>query len=277
MVFRMVVVTPALTMGRLVLPVLLAICSLATAAEPPSGVSPSSETTAVTPKAAPPCPWKDPIEAATLTLEQRTATFRQQLHPVWFDCAKSKGGTLALQFQFGRGSSWRAQKALPMTSSTIEASATHEQYCTDAFKAERVRTQVVGTGPMKAAGFTTPAVEVDCIRCDYSGDVATTTVRIEKNVKVEAAFEKTWHRCARPGSKLELRFYTGMTADEAEHAEKPRYVLRGLADRAQVKKQFSRKTLCRAGAKFVAWEWYGTSELKPLRSTQRTVEPLTCR
>ena len=264
-------------MRRLVLPVVLAISGLATAAEPPSGVSPSAETTAVAPKAAPPCPWKDPIEAATLTLEHRTATYRQQLHPVWFDCAKSKGGVLSLQFQFGRGNSWRTQKALPMTSSTIEASATHEAYCTDAFKTERVRAQLVGTGSMKAAGFTTPAVEVDCVRCNFSGDLAETAVRIDKKVKVEANFEKTWHRCARPGSKLALRFYPGATADEAEKAEKPRYVLRGLADRSQVKKQFSRKTLCASGAKFVAWEWYGTSELKPLRSTQRTVEPLACR
>src|SRR4051812_47797261 len=184
------------------------------------------------PDPAAPCVWKEPKEPAKIEATDSTSVeFRISSDPNWFRCAKRAGGKLELIWSVGSGGELTALPPKALTSYGEREPV--PDLCTTPGP-KQVQATIKGSGEMQKLDWSSTVVEVFCPKCNWSGDdnmLALHTAGFltpKGSWTIDATFEPGWYGCAKTGSALELRLFTGATSAEVKKATTPTYVVKGL-------------------------------------------------
>jgi hypothetical protein len=225
------------------------------------------------------CAWKDAKEPPKLVediLSDAEVTF--SFDPTWFRCAKKAGGKLELIWSVGQGGELTPQPGKPQTS--YSARETVRDVCaTPGLK--QIQASLKGTGEMERLDWSSNTVEVFCPKCQWLGadnHLALHTgggLTTPGNFTIDATFDPKWYACAKPGTELELRFFTGATREEVAKAKEPTHVVKGLSG-PKVKKAFPKGPICKSKPKFIGYEFGGAGEFHVLPAKGRSIQESKC-
>lgn len=228
-----------------------------------------------------PCAWVAPKQGPSLKPLKGVAMFTWRVDRTWFKCAKKAGGSLTLEYLMGAKGKLKVVKTQKIRGPNMHVGLFRSQYCKAKPRTEQVQVRLRGTGAMKRLSWTSGTVAVFCPRCPGFRSYMTrlglgwNAHPHEKNFTVNIAWDDKWARCARKGSKVELRFFVGDSRKEVKKATKPVFVLKKLERRAKQKKKFRKKLLCKYEKAFVGFEFHATGEMQRL-SGARSIKQIAC-
>ena len=232
-----------------------------------------------------PCVWKAPKPVKTESKAGGFFHFERPIDAAWYSCVRRADhtGTLTVRTFLHDG----AKKHLLSTQRAWNQNASFSLQSNDvcgkrpakgprnmaAPHTDAVSVELIGSGNLKPLSGTFGPFAVQCPRCRQpSSDSMSMAVRNAhgrftrgaKTLLTEVWFDKDWHRCAREGSTLELRFFAADSDREVEKATEPVLVIPGFEKSHHARVKFPKKKLCRA--RRVGYEFVGTGEMKMAQS-----------
>ena len=226
------------------------------------------------------CPWLEGKLSPTLTVDDGRVSFRATYHPAWFRCAKKAGGTLTLRVFTGAEGKHRLLRTKAVRSYSVSESVNHRDLCGQDPPENEAKVALEGTGVMERLAFKSEVARVFCARCEWRGADNMLAVMVGRRGKprVVGKVDPEWHECAKPGSTLEMAFFTGESREEVRTAKEPTFVLRGFEKKSKWKKSFARGKLCKDGATWMGYEFRGTGEMSVMDARNgRQLQALHCR
>ncbi len=223
------------------------------------------------------CPWKDPKEPPKFEEYMGGAELKFTSDATWFRCAKKSGGKLEAIWSVGEGGQLTPQPGVPQTS--YSGRETVRELCkTPGLK--QVQVALKGSGEMEKLDWSSSILEIYCEKCQWSGDdnmlaLHTKALTPPGTYTIDATFDPKWYACAKQGSALELRLFTGATREEVNKAKEPTHVVKGL-DGPKVKKAFPKGPICKGNPKYVGVEFGGTGEFRVLPPKGRSIQESQC-
>ena len=196
--------------------------------------------------------------------------------PNWFRCAQKAGGRLELIWSVGQGGPLAARAPIEVT--TPSARVPVKELCATPGR-KQVQVDLKGSGPMERLDWGSSIVEAYCATCQWPGG-DTMALRTKAPTPpgtwtLVATFDPKWYACAKPGSTLELRIFTGASREDAKNATEPVLVVKEL-EGPKVKRTFPSAPVCYRKPKFVGVDFAGTGELRVLALKGRQVYESPC-
>lgn len=223
------------------------------------------------------CAWKDGKAGPAIADNGGSVEVTYSYDPNWFRCAKKAGGKLELTWSVGEAGQLAPKPGVPLTTYSTRESV-RDLCSTPGLK--QVQAQLKGTGEMERLDWSSGIVEVYCEKCQWAGDdnmlvLHTKALTPAGTYTVEATYDPKWYACAKPGSKMELRLFTGNTREEVSKAKEPTHVVKDV-DGVKIKKTFPKGPICKGNPKYVGYEFGGTGEFRVLPAKGRAITDAQC-
>jgi hypothetical protein len=136
---------------------------------------------------------------------------------------------------------------------------------------------------MERLAYQSEVLETFCARCPWRGADNMLALLMRRGgarrgkATLVSKVDPQWHRCAKPGSTLEMLFFTGESREEVRQAKEPAFVLKGLERRARFRKTIPLRRLCKGAPSYVGYEYRGTGEMQTINGRGRSLQALHCR
>ncbi|HEX8705938.1 MAG TPA: hypothetical protein VF815_44290 [Myxococcaceae bacterium] len=229
------------------------------------------------------CEWKPPKTPPAFTVEDwRGAELAFTSDAKWFQCAKKKpGNELSVVFTVSGENEQRTVPGRRITSYSASESLSLKDICEKGPGLKTIQAAITGKGELSRLDFTSPTAQVYCPRCEPRGRTQMLVLHTDPRVApagmytFQAQVDEAWHKCALPGSTLELWLFAAPTRLEAAQMKEPTHKITGLEGSPKIKKSFARAPLCEGGTQWIGYELHGTGELQ-LLNEGRAVDEARC-
>jgi hypothetical protein len=225
------------------------------------------------------CPPYRELRPPQLALDGSVLWLTRALDLAWFQCARKAGGKLVARSEVERAGAWDLDSSESNPSADLRLGAWASNYCGRSGKVDptRVRFVIEGQGPLAQASYTSPPRPALCGCTVYP----TTDLRASRSadgLALKASLTAAHLACLREGpGSLEVRAYTGRTAEEAKARARPAWVLRGIESRPQFTATLPRQLLCAGGAKVAVLELAGKGSFAKLTGSGQVEVALDCK
>lgn len=215
--------------------------------------------------AATPCPPYRELRPARTVRDRSVIFLYRSVDPDWFACSRRAGGKVSVYTEVERAGVW-SQDQSESGGAEVHIGAWASNYCGRSGKADptRLRFVIKGEGPLEPMSYTSePRPTLCACTVAPSTDLRATPAPggLTLKASVTAAHVACLHE---PGSSLEVRAYTGKTAEEAKAKTRPAWVLRDFDKKPDATVLVPRKALCAGGATEAVFELSGRGNLASL-------------
>jgi hypothetical protein len=230
------------------------------------------------------CVWKPPKTPPEFSLRKlSSAELYFTSDPAWFQCEKKKAGNeLSVVFTVSGENEQRTVPGRRITSYSAREVLPFRSICEQGPGLKTVQASLVGKGELARLNFTSEPAQVYCPRCEPRGGIESMVLFTDPPLArkgmytLQAELTESWHKCARPGSTLELWIFAAPTRLEAAQMKEPTHKITGLEGSAKIKKSFAKAPICEDGTQWIGSELHGTGELQ-LVDNGRAVQEASCK
>jgi hypothetical protein len=226
-----------------------------------------------------PCPPFRELRPVKIARDRSVWWLSRSVDPEWFKCARKAGGKLTVRSEMERDGAWDLDSQESSPGSDLHHGAWASNYCGRIGKKNpsRIRFVVAGEGALAPLSFTSETRPALC-GCTVYPSVDLRATPSAAGFSVHATITPEHVSCLREeGSSLEVRAYSGRTAQEALAKTKPAWSMSGLEAKPDLSATIPKKSLCAGGATEAVLELAGRGTFGELTGNGETQLHLDCR